>query len=87
VPATVNHLHADEPGSGSDEEGGNQTHNVALNAVTVPKMTPEIRQHCITNRLCFRCRTAGHSSSSCPRFASSNRTMKPSSEIQKKDFD
>ena len=83
----VHHLQTDEPGSSSEEEEGT---SVSLNFIAPPKMTPEIRQHCITNNLCFRCRSSGHSSRTCPQFQSSNRngnSFKPSTAISKKNFD
>ena len=36
-----------------------------LASTNPPKMTPEIRQECITKGLCFHCRKPGHNSFNC----------------------
>lgn len=69
-----------------DEEDCSSAVDVHLNSMSVPKMTPEIREQCRRLKLCFRCRTAGHLSAACPKFTSSNRSMKPSNPISKKNF-
>mmetsp|Transcript_25053 Transcript_25053/g.50892 ORF Transcript_25053/g.50892 Transcript_25053/m.50892 type:complete len:434 (-) Transcript_25053:90-1391(-) len=40
----------------------------------IPKMTPEIKEWCLKNRACFRCRVpnANHLSNQCPRFRGFN---------------
>jgi hypothetical protein len=62
--------------------------NVQINnaAVSVPKLTPEIREHCRRNRLCFRCRRHGHLSINCPTFNNSSNfnSMRPSAPLSKK---
>ena len=52
----------------------------------VPKLTPEIREQCRKNRLCFRCRQPGHLSINCPTFSniSSSTSLRPSASISKK---
>ena len=51
---------------------------------SVPKLTPEMREHCRKNRLCFRCRRSGHMSISCPTFTNTSNSIRPSAPLSKK---
>ena len=86
IAATVHNVNVSNNVQEDNYEIESEEMNVQLNFVSVPKMTAEIREHCRRNKLCFRCRTAGHLSSACTKFTSSNRTMKPSNPISKKNF-
>jgi hypothetical protein len=74
----------DQPGSDEDEHHVNYTQ-----AAPISKLTPEARQHCIENKLCFRCRKAGHNKFHCP-LNSSNRqqttSFQPSPAPSKSHF-
>ena len=79
----VHHIQTEEQ-PGSDDEnsvGGtdpefaiNYTGTGTSNGNRLSKLTPAARQHCIDNRLCFRCRKPGHSSRNCTSNKSGNKT-------------
>ena len=60
----------------------------------IPKMNEQIRQWCIKNNACFRCRTPGHGSSNCTTFPRSTNggtlntgtTVQPSATPSKPHF-
>ena len=65
-------------------------HNMNMSRTsTIPKLTPETRDYCRRNRLCFRCRRPGHMATNCTTNNNNNNNtfnnrLQPSSAISKK---
>ena len=55
-----------------------------VDAIHIPKLTPEEWQHCFVQGLCFCCQKKEHNSTSCPMFPSSTLPPWPKKTGEKK---
>ena len=73
---------------GDDNNTLTHLHNMNMSRTsTIPKLTPETRDYCRQNRLCFRCRRPGHMATNCTTNNNANNfnnRLQPSSAISKK---
>ena len=79
-----------QPSSSNDEgETSMNVHNTNTSTMKIPKMNPSIKEHCMKNKLCFRCRQGGHSSRECTVFTnrtSNTSNFTPSTNVTKPHF-
>ena len=54
-----------------------------VDVIRITKMTPQEREHCIKNSLCFCCHQSGHLSSACPSFPSDPKKHNPERKVKK----
>ena len=77
-PTKQSYYHAPSPPKPAKDSNA-----MDVDVIRITKMTPQEREHCIKNSLCFHCHQSGHLSSACPSFPSDPKKHNPERKVKK----
>jgi len=93
TPVVNQHMNVQQAENGGEEETQVQVQyassTMKKSKTSIPRMTEQIKEWCMDNKACFRCRQVGHIASKCTRFPGSTaggNPIQPSATPSKQNF-